>query len=660
MTERFSSVLVANRGEIALRIMKSARNLGYRTIAVASEADRRAPHADFADACVLIGASPTNESYLCSDKIIKAAKETGAEAIHPGYGFLSENAEFARSVVEAGLVFIGPSPEAIALMGDKAIAKRRMIDAGVPCIPGYQGTDQDDQRFVEAAERAGFPVMIKAAAGGGGRGMRLVHRIEDLQAGLDDARKEAEAAFGSRALILEKAVQRARHIEIQVLGDKYGSIIHLGERDCSLQRRHQKVIEEAPSPAVDEALRGKMGAAAVNAAKAVDYQGAGTVEFLLADDGAFYFLEMNTRLQVEHPVTEEVTGLDLVALQLAIAQGRPLEKTQDDIRLKGHAIEARLYAEDPSQNFLPSTGFIHLWNPPKDARVDAGIESGMEVTSFYDPMLAKIIATGETREDARRKLVKALEETTLLGLTTNRAFLRTLLEDQVFKTGQCRTDHIDGAGIATRDEASEQSIALCAVIQHLDAFKQVAENAALPEELAHWSSSEAYPKPYHYTLDGHDYQCTVCRRTDGFIVCVDQEKIGVDQIELTEDSGVAAIDGERVRFDFIIDGSKLFLSLPYTTLTVENALTSRERGTAEVSAGAVTAPMHGLVSSVFVEEGAKVRRGDRLALLEAMKMQHEISSPTDGTVSNVLAAAGKQVASGDTLVIVEPEEEQAS
>ena len=395
----FRTILVANRGEIACRIMRTAKAMGYRTAAVYSQADAEALHVRLADVAACIGPAEARASYLSIAAIIAAAKTLGADAVHPGYGFLSENAEFARACGEAGLVFIGPSPEAIAAMGNKAAAKRRMLEAGVPCVPGYQGADQSEAVLAREAERIGYPVMVKAAAGGGGRGMRLVKGKKDLASALATARAEAENAFGSAELILEKAVAGSRHVEIQVLADASGHVIHLGERDCSVQRRHQKVLEEAPSPAVDAELRARMGAAAVAAAQAIGYSNAGTVEFLLAADGAFYFLEMNTRLQVEHPVTELVTGLDLVALQIRIAAGEPLPIRQEDVRFVGHAIEARLYAEAPQRGFLPQSGELAAWRPPSGPgiRVDHGLNASQTVSPFYDPLLAKIIAHGATR-----------------------------------------------------------------------------------------------------------------------------------------------------------------------------------------------------------------------------------------------------------------------
>jgi len=416
----FQSVLIANRGEIACRI------------------DRNMPHMKLADDAVHIGASPAEDSYLNIEKIIEAAKVSGAEAIHPGYGFLSENPDFARACAEVGLIFIGPSPEAIKLMGDKAAAKRHMTKADVPILPGYQGDDQADETLLREASRIGFPLMVKAAAGGGGRGMRLVTQEQDLPHALSAARAEALSAFGSDALILERAVMRTRHVEVQIFGDQQGSIIHLGERDCSVQRRHQKVLEEAPCPVMTDALRESMGKTAIKAACSVNYVGAGTVEFLLDSSGAFFFLEMNTRLQVEHPVTEMVTGLDLVALQIRIAQGAPLSLSQKEVKLSGHAIEARLYAENPAQDFLPATGRVDYLSVPEGVRIDSGIETGSEISPFYDPMLAKIIAHGPDRETARRKLVRALDETALFGVDTNLRFLIQALRKESFVSGEAR------------------------------------------------------------------------------------------------------------------------------------------------------------------------------------------------------------------------------
>jgi geranyl-CoA carboxylase alpha subunit len=425
----FNKILIANRGEIACRVMRTAQNLGYRTVAVYSAADSDARHVHVADEAVCIGPAQVNQSYLMIDSIIHAAQQTGADAIHPGYGFLSENADFARACEAAGIVFIGPTVEAIHLMGSKRLSKIAMLEAGVPCIPGYEGAAQDDDTLSREAERIGYPLMIKASAGGGGRGMRLVHASSELLAQIRTARSEAQNAFGSGELILERAVIQPRHVEIQVFGDQHGHIVYLGERDCSVQRRHQKVVEEAPCPVMTPELRQAMGEAAVKAAASVNYVGAGTVEFLLDQSGEFFFLEMNTRLQVEHPVTELITGQDLVAWQIRVAEGQPLPLKQDEIRLTGHAMEVRLYAEDAAHNFLPQTGTALRWEPAlRDGiRIDHGLVEGQVVSPFYDPMLAKVIAYGATREEARRKLVRAVEDCVLLGVNGNQRFLANLL-----------------------------------------------------------------------------------------------------------------------------------------------------------------------------------------------------------------------------------------
>ncbi|MFY0534783.1 acetyl-CoA carboxylase biotin carboxylase subunit [Nannocystis pusilla] len=444
----FSTILIANRGEIACRIIRTAHALGYRTVAVYSDADAGAPHVGLADRAVRIGPPPVRESYLNVAALIAAAKQAGADAVHPGYGFLSENDGFAQAVLDAGLVFIGPSPAAIRAMGNKAAAKRAMIAAGVPCIPGFQDSSEAGQsagRLAAEAERIGLPLLIKAAAGGGGRGMRMVRDWDGLPAALASARSEAESAFGSGELILERAITSGRHVEIQVFGDSHGHAIHLGERDCSVQRRHQKVVEESPSPAVSPALRAEMGAAAVLAARSIDYVGAGTVEFMLDADGKFYFLEMNTRLQVEHPVTELVTGLDLVAWQLRVAAGEPLPLTQEQIELRGHAIEVRLYAEDPYAGYLPQAGEVVAWQPASGdgVRVDHGLHRQQTVSPFYDPMIAKVITYGRTRDEARRRLVSALGRSVLLGLPNNKRFLADILEHPVFAAGGATTRFLD-------------------------------------------------------------------------------------------------------------------------------------------------------------------------------------------------------------------------
>ena len=440
----FNKILIANRGEIACRIQRTAQALGYRTVAVFSDADADALHVHMADEAVNIGPAPVQQSYLNIEAIIDAARRTGADAIHPGYGFLSENAGFARACQNAGITFIGPSPEAIELMGSKRLSKLAMLDAGVPCIAGYQGAEQDDATLSREADRIGYPLMIKASAGGGGRGMRLVHDAGDLLAQIRTARSEALHGFGSDELILEQALIDPRHVEVQLFGDHQGNLIYLGERDCSIQRRHQKVIEEAPCPVMTAELRQAMGEAALKAGRAVNYVGAGTVEFLLDACGQFYFLEMNTRLQVEHPVTELITGLDLVAWQLQVAAGLPLPLRQEQVQLSGHAMEVRLYAEDPAQDFVPQTGRIARWEPALQSgvRIDHGLMEGQQVSPFYDSMLGKIIAHGATREEARRKLLRAVQDSVLLGLPSNQRLLAGLLEHPQFIRGEFSTGFI--------------------------------------------------------------------------------------------------------------------------------------------------------------------------------------------------------------------------
>ena len=658
-----SSVLIANRGEIALRIIRTARALGLRTIAVYSDDDSHAPYVNAADARMHIGPSPAGQSYLVAEKIIEAAKSAGADAIHPGYGFLSENAAFARSVEAAGLIFVGPPADAIDIMGDKAKAKRRMIEAGVPCIPGYEGADQTDQNFIDAAKTIGFPVMVKAAAGGGGKGMRLVSHADDLGNALSLARSEALNAFGSSDLILEKAVQNARHVEIQVFADASGNTLHFGERDCSVQRRHQKVVEEAPCPVMTPELRAKMGTAAVEAARAVDYRGAGTVEFLLDQEGAFYFLEMNTRLQVEHPVTEMVTGADLVALQFAVASGKIIPFKQDEIILNGHAIEVRLYAEDPAQEFLPSTGAISLWRAPsgEGIRVDAGIESGGAVSSFYDPMVAKIIAHGATREEARRKLIRALEKTTLFGPQTNRDFLIDILRNATFAEGEATTSFI---GDVYGDEGfapqapSDSELAAGAVLHHLTSLATALNDAPMiNRELLGWSNLASLESVFHYKID--EAITPVCVRPDTpgrFIVRLNDQQVSVEVEKNSDGEALLIVDNDKwsVAYD-APDEQSIRIALPQRNLILTDIKAGESLDEAG-GGGLVTAPMHGLILDLFVEMGTDVKTGDKIAILEAMKMQHEIIAEIDGVVAQVAATKGAQIAAGDLIIEIRGDE----
>lgn len=654
-----STLLVANRGEIACRVMRTAKALGIRTVAVYSDADRTAKHVLMADDAIHIGPSPVAESYLVAERILDAAKTAGADAIHPGYGFLSENAEFAKACEAAGVTFIGPSAHAIDVMGDKARAKRAMIEAGVPCVPGYQGEDQSDATLVAEAKDIGLPVMVKAAAGGGGRGMRLVLKVKDLANAIKLARSEAENAFGSGELIIEKAIQEPRHVEIQVFADTHGNTIHLGERDCSVQRRHQKVLEEAPCPVMTDALRAQMGEAAVNAAKAVDYRGAGTVEFLLDKNGAFYFLEMNTRLQVEHPVTEEVTGLDLVALQIAVAEGAELGLTQDNVTLSGHAIEARIYAEDPAKDFLPSTGPVHLWSTPLegDVRVDDGISSGDEVSPFYDAMVAKVIVHGATRKEALRKLNAALRDTTLFGFANNRDFLLDAINQDAFQSGAATTAFIDEAYgkdgfVAARPNL--QAAAAAAILDYVRAEDVAATNAiAVNEELSGWSSTLPLVSYFDYQVDDETFALTVSDTGSTYSVSNGVETLNVLFKSIGETDAHLIIDGKGYEVTYLDMPDVMHLSIDgkatsFTKLNTLSAMNEQQDG-----GGAVTAPMHGMLLDVLVKEGDAVKTGDKLATLEAMKMQHEITAEIDGTVSTILASPGVQISANDLILEIE-------
>jgi geranyl-CoA carboxylase alpha subunit len=658
---KFKNILVANRGEIAVRVMRTAQSLGYKTIAVYSDADATAPHVKMADDAVHIGPSPVGQSYLDMDRILNAAKESGAEAIHPGYGFLSENAAFARACEDAGLVFIGPTAESIELMGNKAAAKRRMIAAKVPCVPGYEDADQSDETLVAASEKIGFPIMVKAAAGGGGRGMRLVHVAAGLKDALASARSEALNAFGSDELILEKAIIEPRHVEIQVFADTHGNVIHLGERDCSVQRRHQKVVEEAPCPVMTEDLRERMGSAAVEAARSINYRGAGTVEFLLDTDGNFYFLEMNTRLQVEHPVTELVTGIDLVALQFKVAEGGFLGIQQSDVSLAGHAIEVRLYAEDTGQDFLPCTGVISKWVPSMGdgVRFDSGIEAGQEISPFYDPMIAKVVTYGETREIARHRLIDALRETVLFGLTTNRGFLIDILSKDSFAKGAATTAFI-AEEFSKEDlvagRPTSQQAAMAAVLQYRwERDKMQSKAIFATPQLQDWSSGGYLLTRYIYIWGDDAFDLTVCPTREGsYEVCLGEENISVEVISSTADKAVLKVDERRhrVHFDGMTD-NVLDLSELGNTFHFRNSIAFAQGPEAAGGNGRIVAPMHGTLLDVFVKSGDKVEAGDRIAVLEAMKMQHDILADVSGVVGEVVAQASHQVAADDFLIEIE-------
>jgi geranyl-CoA carboxylase alpha subunit len=656
----FNSILVANRGEIACRVLRSARDLGYRTVAVYSEADRDAPHTALADEAVLIGPGPAGQSYLDSERILEAAARTGAGAIHPGYGFLSENAAFARACQAAGVCFIGPAAEAIELMGNKAQAKRRMLQAGVPCVPGYQGREQDDATLTSAAQEIGMPVMVKAAAGGGGRGMRLVHERKGLAEAFRLARAEALSAFGSDELILEKALLRPRHVEFQVFADRHGNVVHLGERDCSVQRRHQKVVEEAPCPVMDDALRQRMGAAAMEAARSIGYLGAGTVEFLLDEDGAFYFLEMNTRLQVEHPVTELITGLDLVALQIAVAQGEPLPPDLADRPFDGHAIEVRLYAEDPAQDFRPATGRIALWQSPAGSgiRVDAGVRTGQDISPFYDAMVAKIIAWGSNREVARKRLLRALRDTVLFGVPTNRDYLIRILEDPVFVRGRATTAFVGEQSASLHQLPMLDDFGRAAVAAVVSCRAQARRSAAaavgVSAPLLNWSSSGRLTSHYPMSAGEREQRLTVTACGDVYTVCNGERQLAAEVLQDNGTSAAIRLDdtAHRVTYRALSDGAT-WIALDDRSECHVNRLIGRASDTEKGGDGRVTAPMHGLLREINVAEGEAVARGQRLVVLEAMKMQHEIQAAVDGVVTTVCRKVGAQVAAGELILEIE-------
>ncbi len=650
---RISKILVANRGEIALRVMRTARALGRRTVAVYSAADAHAPHVAFADEAVLLGAAELSASYLNVDALLAAALRTGADAVHPGYGLLSENAAFARACLAAGLTFIGPRPETIELMGDKRRARVAVQEAGVLCVPGYDGEAQDDATLTREAARVGFPLMVKARAGGGGRGMRRVNVTNELPEALTRARSEAQKAFGDDGLILERVIEDARHVELQVFGDEHGHVLHLGERDCSAQRRFQKIIEEAPSPAVDAALRARMGEVAVLAASCAGYIGAGTVEFLLAVDRSFYFLEMNTRLQVEHPVTELVTGLDLVAWQIQIAEGAELPMRQDEVQLTGHAIEARLYAEDPARGFLPGAGTVRCLRVPEGplVRVDHGLTEGLVVSPYYDPLLAKVVAHGATREQARGRLLQALSELRVLGLPTNQAFLCSVLADERFERGELTTSTIERSFQPTALTPGRETLGVAAVISVVRA--QAAQCGS--RELLGFVNSVGVAWPI--TLE-HDSGVAVLsvapeREAGAFRVEVQGEWLQVRCLSHAPDASVLMVAGVQRRFEHAFEGTQLWLHGHEGAIRFRD-VTHSERVAVEQGSGRAIAPMDGAVIDVPVQVGQTVVRGDTLAVVSAMKLELRVCADVDGVVAEVHAARGDQVKARKLLVAVRP------
>ncbi|MCG8916075.1 acetyl/propionyl/methylcrotonyl-CoA carboxylase subunit alpha [Actinokineospora sp. PR83] len=659
----FSTVLIANRGEIAVRVIATLRRLGIRSVAVYSDADASARHVREADEAVHIGPAAARDSYLSTERVIAAARLSGAEAIHPGYGFLAENAAFARACADAGLVFIGPPPGAIEAMGDKIRAKLTVTAAGVPVVPGRTEPGMTDDDLVAAAAEVGYPVLLKPSAGGGGKGMRLVESADGLTAAIESARREARGSFGDDTLLVERFVQRPRHIEIQVLADAHGGAIHLGERECSLQRRHQKIIEEAPSPLLDPETRARMGRAAVDAARAVDYTGAGTVEFIVSADrpDEFFFMEMNTRLQVEHPVTELVTGLDLVEQQLRVAAGQPLTLTQDEVELHGHAVEARVYAEDPAAGFLPTGGTVlHLREPTAEwARVDSGLRVGSVVGSDYDPMLAKVIAYGADRAEALTRLSAALADTVVLGVGTNTTFLRALLADEDVRAGRLDTQLVERSldRLTGTAEAPDEVFAAAALDRLLSL--QPVGAAIDPWDVPNgWRLGRPAPLTLRLTCGDRTETVHVTGTPTTAEVTVGDGGPVRASASHADGSLRVTLGGRATRHTRAQSGDTLWLaSAGHTWAVTEHSALDGDRGTA-AAGGPVTSPMPGTVLVVKVAAGERVVAGQPLLVVEAMKMEHTVTAEVDGVVSELPVRPGQQVALDQTLAVVTPPEDE--
>ncbi|OKH81459.1 acetyl-COA carboxylase [Mycobacterium sp. ST-F2] len=645
----FDTVLVANRGEIAVRVIRTLRAMGIRSVAVFSDADAGARHVLEADVAVNIGPAPARQSYLSIPAIVDAARRTGAQAVHPGYGFLSENAEFAAALHDAGIVFIGPPAKAIGTMGDKITAKAAVSAFGVPVVPGISRPNLTDDELITGAPEVGFPVLVKPSAGGGGKGMRVVHSAAELPAALASARREAASAFGDDTLFLERFVLNPRHIEVQVVADSHGNVVHLGERECSLQRRHQKVIEEAPSPVLDEATRARIGAAACDTARSVDYRGAGTVEFIVSADrpDEFFFMEMNTRLQVEHPVTELVTGIDLVELQVRVAAGEALPVAQDDITMTGHAIEARVYAEDPAHDFLPTGGTVLALAEPADARVDSGIRAGSVIGSDYDPMLSKIIAYGPDRESARRGLDRALADTAVLGVGTNIDFLRFLLADEDVIAGRLDTGLLDRrTGDYVAAQAGDDEFIAAAAYRWLHSWLDAGELWATPTG---WRVGEHAPTTIRLRAGDRTDHVHLTGTPAAATASIENGEPRSVTASLDGDRLIVTVDGLRTEYLTAVEDHRLWLAGAGRTTVIEDVREAPVRADDEHSGDAeIVSPMPGSVVAVGIADGSTVSSGDVVVTVEAMKMEHALSSPVDGIVE-LLVAVGDQVKVGQPL-----------
>jgi len=647
-TTPFRRILVANRGEIALRIIRSARAMGYATVAMYSDADAQARHVLEADQALRIGPASPAQSYLDSERVLAAARASGADAVHPGYGFLAENAAFAEACVAAGLVFIGPAPAMIAAMGNKAGAKRLMSAAGLPCLPGYEGDDQDDARLLQAAREIGFPVMIKAVAGGGGRGIRRVDDAAGFAAALRSARSEAASAFGDATMILEKAILAPRHIEIQVMADRHGKVLHLGERDCSVQRRNQKLIEETPAPSISAELRERMCLASTAAMRVIGYEGAGTIEYLVDEAGNFFFMEMNTRLQVEHTVTEEVTGLDLVEMQLRVAAGEALALDQQDIRFRGHAIQVRLCCEDAQQGFMPQSGVMQLWRMPAGLRCEHALRSGERVTPDYDSMLAKLIAFGPDREEARRRLAQALANTAALGVTTNQDFLRACLDHPVFVSGRASTAFIDEAGAALwqlEDSTELRGRALAAVLLHLGRIEPRHAGAGL---------LPVFDIIVRLRMHGRSSEVVLQARAEGrYNVLIDDSRIEIRVLHAHWPELRLAVDGIDATVLATLTGDTLHFRFDGRTLAAEDLNYAAVMHGATLSDGCIRASMTGSIVAVHAALGDELQAGQAVFTLEAMKMEHVHTAPLGGRLVALDAQPGQQVSAHGVIARIE-------
>ena len=657
----FRKILIANRGEIACRVAATARRMAIRTVAVYSDADARAKHVEACDEAVHVGGSAPKDSYLRWERIIEAARATGAEAIHPGYGFLSENEGFAAACAEAGIVFIGPPASAIQAMGLKAESKQLMEKAGVPLVPGYHGANQDPELLKREADRIGYPVLIKASAGGGGKGMRAVEQPSEFLAALASCQREARNSFGDEAVLVEKYVTRPRHIEIQVFGDTHGNYVHLFERDCSVQRRHQKVLEEAPAPGMTEAMRRRMGEAAVAAARAVNYVGAGTVEFIVEQRGAemnFFFMEMNTRLQVEHPVTEAITGLDLVEWQLRVASGEPLPLKQEQLRIQGHAIEARICAENPDNNFLPATGTLHVYRKPQAAaferaavRVDDGVREGDAISPFYDSMIAKLIVHGATREEALGRLDDALAATHIVGLSTNVQFLRHVVKSRSFAQADLDTALIQReAAVLFHQQPVGLELAAAAAVARTLADEELLQGDDPFSRRDGWRSHGVATRRLEFDFGGQHTKAELATLHDGALVLSVNGQAQPLSFRAGGDTIEVQYGSQRTRAVVYTQGETdhVFTAAGATQIVSIDLLAHAGEGVAE--GGRLTAPMPGKVVSFAVKAGDKVSKGQPLAVMEAMKMEHTIAAPADGTVAELLYSPGDQVAEGAELL----------